>query len=238
MNTRRYIQRVYARDSDGFVIVDFVDCAREAVPEGSIVQSTKFKREMMSETSWLDTGYLPDHLVAGDEDFQTLWDLHPSVHHEVVIYGKSIPIPRWQQAYLRDYKFSGTVSKILPLPDEFKPYLSWANSLGYEGKFNAFLVNWYQDGEHYIGSHSDDETQLVPDSPIITITLCSSGEPRKFRLRNMKKDIVKDILTPNGIVLVMGGRFQREFKHEIVKMTGAAAKKAGARISITLRQFK
>lgn len=36
----------------------------------------------------------------------------------------------------------------------------------------------------------------------------------------------------------MGGNFQKEFKHEIVKMTGASAAAAGKRISITLRQFK
>jgi len=36
----------------------------------------------------------------------------------------------------------------------------------------------------------------------------------------------------------MGGTFQSEFKHEIVKITGKKADEAGPRISITLRQFK
>ena len=47
-----------------------------------------------------------------------------------------------------------------------------------------------------------------------------------------------DILTPNGSVLVMGGRFQKKFRHEIVKIGGESAKKVGPRISITLRQFE
>jgi len=197
----------------------------------------KFEREEMTPLSWLDTGKLPSKLITNEDQFQVLWDLHPETHHEVLIYGELRPIPRWQQSYLRDYKFSGAELKTLPLPDEFKPYMTWANSLGY-GKFNSFLVNWYEDGEHYIGAHADSTVQLVPDSPIITITLCLPGQPRKFRLRDMEKNIVKDVLTPNGVVLVMGGRFQKEFKHEIVKIAGAAAKKAGSRISITLRQFK
>ena len=159
-------------------------------------------------------------------------------HHEIMMYGKLTPVPRFQQAYERDYKFSGTVSEVLPLPDEFRPYMTWANSLGYEGKFNGFLINWYETGENYIGSHADSKTGLVPDSPIITITLALPGELRNFRIRDLEKQIVKNVPTPNGVVLVMGGKFQSEFKHEIVKLSGKPAEKVGSRISITIRQFK
>jgi alkylated DNA repair dioxygenase AlkB len=199
---------------------------------------TTLVRENMGESSWLDSTILPQSLMAGEDQFRQLWNLHPSEHAEVVLYGKSIPIPRWQRSYGRDYKFSGTVSKGFPIPDLLAPYIDWSNSL-YPGiTFNEILLNWYQDGSHYIGSHADDEKQLISGSPIITITLCLSGEPRKFRIRNIEKTIVKDIFTHNGTVLIMGGNFQKEFKHEIVKMTGSSAEKAGSRISITLRQFK
>ena len=49
---------------------------------------------------------------------------------------------------------------------------------------------------------------------------------------------MKDITTKNGMVLVMGGNFQKTYKHEIVKMTGKKAENTGRRISITFRQFK
>ena len=191
------------------------------------------KRENLTETSWLDIGIVPG---ISENHFNTLWPLHPEEHAEVMIYGKLTPIPRYQRSYGRDYKFSGVVSKGYPIPPEIQPYLDWVNSLGY-GEFNEILLNWYEDGSHYIGAHSDDESQLVPGSPIVTLTLCLPGEPRKFRIRDRNKKIVKDILTTNGMALVMGGDFQKQFKHEIVKMTGNAAKKAGARISITFRQF-
>lgn len=217
----------YKRDEDGYVIVEFVEDLE-----------TVFKREKMSSYSWLDIGYLPENLLAAENSYETLWNLHPDNHHEVIMYGKPVPIPRFQQAYLKDYSFSGSVSKVKKLPEEFIPYMSWANSLGY-GEFNSFLVNWYQNGENYIGPHADNTSPLVEDSPIVTITLCAPGEYRKFRLRDIKtKKIVKDVLTPNGIVLIMGGKFQKEFKHEIVKLSGSAAEKVGSRISITLRQFK
>lgn len=190
-------------------------------------------RSVLSE-SWLDEWKLPDNLPA---NFEQLWQMHPDEHATVIIFGKETPIPRWQKSYGRDYQFSGKTAKASPVPDVLVPYLEWAEGLGY-GKFNQILVNWYRDGNHYIGSHSDDEKQLAPDSPIVTITLCLPGTPRKFRIRNKgDKKIVKDVLTTNGMCLVMGGKFQKEYKHEIVKMTGAAAEKAGPRISITFRQF-
>lgn len=207
------------------------------------------KRNVMSKTSWLDETVLTDNLIANEEDFQKLWDLHPPEPHKVVIYGKLTPTPRYQQAYLRSYKFSGTESQSLPLPELLKPYLEWANNLGY-GDFNAVLINWYKNGENYIGSHSDDERQLVANSPVVTITLCQPSEAekkgfiakptlRKFRIRDKEtNEIVKDVQTANGSVLIMGGRFQKKFRHEIVKITGAIATKVGPRISITLRQFE
>lgn len=206
-------------------------------------------RTVMSKTSWLDETRLPVDLIAGEEKFQSLWELHPLEQHKIRMYGKLIDTPRFQQAYLRTYKFSGTQSNALPLPELFAPYFAWANNLGY-GNFNAVLVNWYADGSNHIGSHSDDERQLIENSPVATITLCQPSAAdkkgftakltlRKFRIRDKESnEIVKDILTSNGSVLIMGGRFQKKFKHEIVKIGGESAKKVGPRISITLRQFE
>lgn len=216
----------FARDSDGYVVIEFLD-ATSGIPPG-------LSREKMGKKSWLDSCNLPEHLSVTEEGFGRIWDLHPPDRHEIVMYGKPVRVPRYQQAYLRDYVFSGSVSRVLPLPDEFIPYMDWANSLGYPGKFNGLLINWYEAGENYIGSHADDEKQLVPNSPIITITLALPGEPRTFRIRDREKKIIKDVPTPNGLVLIMGGEFQREFKHEIPK----TAKSVGSRISITIRQFK
>ena len=142
---------------------------------------------------------------------------------------------------MRNYIFSGIEAIAVPLPEILKPYLEWANDQDY-GEFNQCLVNWYHDGSQYIGSHADDEKQLVKDSPIVTITFCqpAQGEkvvvPRTFRLRKDKK-MVKDIATHNNTVIVMGGAFQSELKHEIVKIAGKKAPKVGPRISLTMRQF-
>ena len=196
-----------------------------------------FEREALSKKSWLDFGSLPDALVT-KVSFDALWDSHPLVRSKVMIRGSLVEIPRWQQSFLQNYTFSGVEAVAKPLPSLFAPFLDWANALEY-GEFNQVLVNWYENGKNYIGSHSDDEKQLVPCSPIVTITLCKPTEsiPRVFRLRDRSKKIVRDVPTPNAMVLVMGGECQREFKHEIVKVSGKKAEQVGPRISITLRQF-
>jgi len=202
------------------------------------IVKTLAKRKYITDLSWLDHCILPDNLIPNKTSFKKIWDLHPEEHLNIRIYGKLIPVPRWQQSYGKNYEFSGIIAKGIDIPDELLPYFDFANSMGYSGKFNSALLNWYKDGNHYISSHADGVTKLLPDSPIITITLCLPGEPRIFRIRDKNKGILKDITTTNGLVLVMGGKFQNELKHEIVKMTGKRAEKAGSRISITLRQFK
>ena len=57
------------------------------------------------------------------------------------------------------------------------------NEEGRVGGLNGVLVNWYQDGEHYIGWHSDDVSQLDQDAPIYTISL---GATRTFKIRETK----------------------------------------------------
>lgn len=196
-----------------------------------------FIREDLTAKSWMDLGFLPEDFYI---DFDAMWNLHPEDHHQVMTPAGLKPIPRFQTSYLRDYAFSGNVSKApKELPKEFKPLLRWANNQGY-GQFNQLLVNWYTDGNSYIGSHADQTKPLVNDSAVMTISLRSEedeGPARKFRIRRDGK-ILKDYITENRMVLVMGGKFQKELKHEIVKVSGNKASEIGPRISVTLRQFK
>lgn len=194
--------------------------------------------EELTKKSFLDEFTLPKYLLPNKDDFNKIWDLHPENRSEIMIHGSKIQIPRFQKSYIKDYAFSGAVAKAAPLPKILQPYLDFCNSLKY-GVFNQFLLNWYENGNNYIGSHADDEKQLVPNSPIVTITLSDKNTHRTFRIRDKKdKSIVKDVETTNGMVLVMGGHFQKEFKHEIVKINGKKGEETGRRISITLRQFK
>ena len=200
----------------------------------------------LSDDSWYLIDVLPDHLIPSPDQFEQMWNQHPEERGKVIIYGQEKTIPRYQQSYLQSYKFSGVESKAKDLPAIFQPYLDWCNltynlthnltppDLSPRYSYNQVLLNWYHP-EHYIGTHWDDESQLVPNSPIATI---SFGQSRKFRIRDREKKIVKDIQTGHGTVLIMGGKFQKEFKHEIVKVTGKKLESMDRRISFTARIFK
>ena len=68
-----------------------------------------------------------------------------------------------------------------------KKILKWVNK--HSGlSYKQILCNWYENGNHYIGPHSDDETQLVKNSAIYSF---SFGQERDFVIKS-KKRIIKD----------------------------------------------
>lgn len=187
------------------------------------------KREYMSQKSWLDSFTLPINV-----DENKLWEIYPKEHGQVKIYGKLIDVPRFQKAYGHDYTFSGLNHKADPIPNTLHYLLDYVNSLHY-GTFNQMLINWYENGHHYIGLHSDDETQLVPNSPILSISI---GATRRFRIKSKLTSYNKNVMLDNKSVVVMGGHFQKEFQHTVPKISGPSGLNVGRRINITFRQFK
>ncbi len=186
----------------------------------------------ITPNSWLD---VISPTVDTNVNFKALWKLHPDTFGQVVIYGKTISTPRWYQSYDEVYTFSGSTHTALPLPDILNPVKDYVNRLGY-GTFDQTLINWYENGQHYIGAHSDDERDIKIGSPILSVSL---GATRKFRIRSKEtKAVVLDVDLVDGSVVVMCGTFQKELKHEIVKVNGKKGLAVGPRINITFRQFK
>lgn len=165
-----------------------------------------------------------------ETSFQTLWDLHPATFHTLVMHGKEVKTPRWQQAYGHDYQYTGSRNNALPLPEELEGFLAWGQA-HIDQRLNGLLLNWY-DGSagHYIGRHRDSRTGLIPGTPIVTI---SRGEERLFRLRSWQGNDVKDTIVSDGTVLVMPWATNLAWTHEVPKFK----KYQGYRISITLRAF-
>lgn len=172
-------------------------------------------------------GRVPDELA--DVDFEALWRLHPAKQPRIEKYNTEIP--RWQQAYGRDYYFSGQNNPALPIPPELLPYLHWCrSSIG--PWFNSLLLNWYDsDLKHYIGRHRDSTTGLVVNSPIVTVSL---GSPRAFRVRKGGGEEKWDIEVGNGSVVVIPWETNRRYTHEVPTL---ASKYEGRRVSITMRAF-
>ena len=181
----------------------------------------------LTDTTWYEFFKLPKNLQ--NIDFIKLWNKHPVTFEKVKVYGKIFDTPRYQKCYGRDYKYSGVVHKSVPIPEDFNELIKYFSNK-YDCQYNMMLINWYEDGNHYIGFHSDDEKNLNYEAPIITISL---GASRNFVIKSNDKKYKKKIELKNYDVLVMGGTFQKTHKHGIPKQK----KVKDPRISITLRVF-
>ncbi len=148
---------------------------------------------------------------------------------EIIVFGKKCN-QRRNVGFFSDesigYYYSRQLSKSKPLTPSLKLLLEIVNR-EFEGNFNGILVNEYLNGNDTIGEHSDDEKGLG-ESGVVGISM---GATRKFRLRNKVSREKTDIFMTDGMILQMGGNFQKEFTHEIPR----EAKVKEKRVSFTFR---
>lgn len=91
----------------------------------------------------------------------------------------------------------------------------WARAAGRHAAFNYCLANKYEHGAQSVGKHADDEPDIVPRSPIATLSL---GAARAFCVEAKGDPERKSELTLHaGSVLLMTGRTQERFLHSIPK---------------------
>lgn len=115
-------------------------------------------------------------------------------------------------------------------------------------RFNAIIVNFYQDGSDSISYHADDESFL---GPLPTIASLSLGSSRDFYLRQKFADnkaptkqqfytkgtgpaasrLTEKMKLDDGDLLVMRGLTQQLWDHAIPKRANA-----GRRINLTFRK--
>lgn len=189
-----------------------------------------FTERRLNDDSSLFTGQLPANLKPQETKFENLWRTHPENFHEIMTHGRRVKTPRWQQAYDRDYFYTGARNNALPSPSALQPFSDWARAT-IDPRLNGFLVNWY-DGKqgHYIGRHRDSPKGLAPDAPIITISL---GEARTFRMRKPGQSGFIDFKMSEGSVMILPWKTNQTWTHEVP----ASRRQTGRRISITLRAF-
>ena len=185
----------------------------------------------------LENGKLDFELT--DKQISELWSLKPTERTTYKIFNNVGKTPRFHKNFGVKYDFSNmNVEFSEEIPEILGIFLKYVNNI--ENKrsetefeeYNGILVNWYPEGNDYIGYHSDDEKGL--DGNIWTISL---GGTRKFKLqsknRTDKDDYSFDV--KNGDIIVMcDSDTQKFYKHSITK----TKKKVEPRISITIRRFK
>ncbi|MCI5058942.1 MAG: alpha-ketoglutarate-dependent dioxygenase AlkB [Flavobacteriales bacterium] len=189
-----------------------------------------FEFQALDDSFGIYLGKLPERSPFLPEHFETIWQLHPSDYHSIMMHGRTVKTPRWQQAYGVDYQFTGATNHALPITEDFVPFQKWCFE-SIASNLNGLLVNWY-DGKkaHYIGPHRDAPKGLIENSYIVTISL---GEERIFRMRPWKGKGSKDFVLDHGKVVVIPWKTNLNWTHEVPKFV----KYKGRRISITLRAF-
>lgn len=176
------------------------------------------------------TGTLPVNRLLDSATFEDLWRMRPLEYHEIMMHGKAVKTPRWQQAFGMDYHYTGRVNRALTVPPLLAPLLAWAQG-HIDERLNSILVNWY-DGAlgHYIGRHRDNIRRMIKGVPIVTV---SFGEERIFRLRPYRAEGRSDFPARDGSVFVIPYETNLAWTHEVLR----SRKFTGRRISVTLRGF-
>jgi len=150
---------------------------------------------------------------------------------EIKMFGNKVKIPRltaWYGDPNSNYAYSGIKMNPNPWTDTLKEIKKRIEDKS-KISFNSVLLNLYRDGNDSISWHSDNEPELGKE-PIVGSV--SFGEVRKFHLKHKTKNIETiRIDLDNGSFLLMKGKTQQYWKHQIPKTT----KKLNHRINLTFR---
>lgn len=146
----------------------------------SNLASSGFECRVIDESHQIYIGNLPSNLILGQDEFEMLWKEHSFEFYQIHIHGRTVATPRWQQAYGRDYHYTGRSNTAHPLLPVLQPLVAWCQ-LHIDEQFNGVLLNWYDAAQgHYIGKHRDSTKNMAYGCPIVTI---SFGRGRTFRMR-------------------------------------------------------
>ena len=150
----------------------------------------------------------------------------------IKIFGKTHQIPRLQAWYADneiEYTYSGKKLQrhnwnnlLLEIKEKIENITSF--------KFNSVLANLYRDGNDSMGLHSDDEKELGKKPVIASLSL---GESREIYFKHKNKKLNLIIPQASGQLIVMHGKTQEYWKHEIKK----TKKIKKPRINLTFRNI-
>lgn len=183
-----------------------------------------------------DIIYFPHFISSAQADFyfNELKRNTPWQQDTITLFGKTHPQPRLTALYGdngKPYKYSGITMQ----PHKFsQELLELRNAIQSktEIKFTSCLLNLYRDGRDSNGWHSDDEKELGKNPIIASITF---GEERYFHLKHKAlKNLKHKIMLQHGSLLLMKGKTQHHWLHQIPKTTRPVKE----RINLTFRVIK
>ncbi|WOD07944.1 alpha-ketoglutarate-dependent dioxygenase AlkB family protein [Marinomonas sp. GJ51-6] len=142
--------------------------------------------------------------------------LHLPWQKEVLsMFGRDVPVPRLVAFVANEgvcYRYSGKDHHGTGWPAWLLPIKAEAEALSQQS-FNSVLLNWYRDGEEYMGWHSDNEKVLEP-APVVA--MLSLGATRDFLFRLKVDHKTKHSMElEHGSWLIMGASTQVLWQHSL-----------------------
>ena len=176
-------------------------------------EATELFNTLLSKCAWERRRASFRHAVPRDEAYCG----DPGTHY---IYSRReyIPLP-W-------------IPELLSLKarvEESTPVAAYANLSLPKVGYNAVLCNLYRDGNDSVGLHADAEPEMGP-----VIASVSLGAERLFRLKRKNGTVAFSEKLPHGSLLIMAGKTQRNFKHEVPKEPSVIQ----PRINLTFRRIE
>ncbi len=155
----------------------------------------------------------------------------------IKIFGKSILVPRLVAWYGdKNYAYSGVIHSSKKWNEKLIEIMHLIDNLTniitpkFHNNYNSVLLNFYANGEQYMGFHKDNEKSLGAKPIIASVSL---GANRKFSCKTTQNNQTVNFNLQNGSLLIMGGDFQVDFSHALPKQK----KVQQARINLTFRNI-
>lgn len=183
-----------------------------------------------------DITYYPNlfNLEDANHYFKILLNTLEWQQDDITIFGKTHKQPRLTALYANNNK-TYSYSNITMKPLKFTPTLELIKTkieTKTKQQFTTCLCNLYRDGQDSNGWHADNEKELG-QNPIIASV--SFGAERLFKLKHRTDKTLKhDIVLQHGSLLIMQGKTQHHWLHQIPK----TRKITSERINLTFRIIK
>ena len=153
---------------------------------------------------------------------------------KIKLYGGLHDVPRltaWYGDPDKSYVYSGIKLKTRPWNSDLLQIRDIIEKIS-KAKFNSVLLNLYRSGSDSVSWHSDDESELGKNPVIGSLSL---GESRQFHMKHKyDRDLKQKILLQHGSFLLMRGKTQHNWLHQIPKRKNLK----GERINLTFRVIK
>ncbi len=169
-----------------------------------------------------------------DELFEILQKTIAWRQDNITVFGKTYPQPRLTALYGNNNN-SYSYSNITMYPHLFTKDLLYIKNRIQKAcmvNFTSCLLNLYRDGQDSNGWHADNEKELGTNPVIASV---SFGEERWFHFKHkINKDLKQKILLRHGSLLIMQGKTQECWLHQIPK----TKRVVNPRINLTFRVIR